>query len=175
MSKKQQTKKQISSSKRAIDALFEEYTAFYQNSVNRKLQWIAIPLIFFGISGLVWLMPFPSLPFLGKYNGFINWFTILMAFTIYYYLRLAPTLSYAMLFTFGAFSYLIVQLEFAHKQGGAHPLVPCVAIFVIGLILFFIGARREGKSASFKTKLKLLLIAPLWLWHLVFDKLKLPY
>jgi len=160
---------------RPIDLLFAQYASQYQHPTNRWLQWICIPFITFGMTGLIWFLPFPHLPFLGQYNGFINWFTIMMAIAVYYYLKLAPTLSYAMLFTFGFFSFLIVQLEYWEKAGGLTPWMPCLFLFIIGAIGQMIGYKMEGKKLPFFTHLKFLLIGPIWLWHMIFKKLKIPY
>ncbi|MGK9117015.1 DUF962 domain-containing protein [Olivibacter jilunii] len=175
MSKQLKSAKQIQTKKRPIDLYFEQYTEHHQHSSNKLIHWICVPLITFSISGLIWFIPFPHLEFLGRYNGFINWFTIAMALVIYYYLRLAPTLSYAMLFSFGVFSYIIVQLEYWEKAGGPAPWLICLIIFVIAWIGQFIGHKIEGKKPSFLTDIKFLLIGPVWLWHFIFKRLGIPY
>src|SRR5690606_7015668 len=73
---------------------------------------LSIILLFFGIMGLIWMIPFPELDFLVSLNmqNFLNWGSFYIAIVIYFYLRLAPTLSYAVLFTIGVMSFLIVQL-----------------------------------------------------------------
>lgn len=173
MAKKNQSTKQVN--KRPIDIYFEQYAEHHQNPTNKLFHWICVPLITFSISGLIWFIPFPYLNFLGQYNGFINWFTIVMAIVVYYYLRLAPTLSYAMLFSFGVFSFIIVQLEYLEKAGGPAPWIICIILFVLGWIGQFIGHKIEGKKPSFLTDIKFLLIGPIWLWHFIFKKVGIPY
>src|SRR5690554_4617138 len=93
--------------KRPVDVYFETFNRQYQHPVNRVIQWIALPVFAFGMLGLVWMIPFPEIAFLKKhgYDTFINWGSFFIAGVIYYYLRLAPTLSYAMLFTVGIYSF----------------------------------------------------------------------
>jgi len=175
MANNKQKKKQTKMKKRPVDLLFEQYAKFHQHPTNKLIQFICVPLITFGITGLIWFLPFPHLSFLGQYNGFVNWFTLIMAIVVYYYLRLAPTLSYAMLFSFGIFSFLIVQLEYWEKDGGPAPWLICALIFVLGCIGQFIGHKIEGKKAAFLAELQFLLIGPIWLWHFVFNKFRIPY
>jgi len=175
MSLKHHSKQPAKKEERLVDLLFVQYDSQYQHPTNRLIQWICIPLITFGITGLIWFLPFPYLSFLGQYNGFINWFTLAMAIVVYYYLKLAPTLSYAMLLTFGLFSFLIVQLEYWEKAGGLAPWIPCLSLFIIGCMGQFIGSKIEGRQRSLLSYFKLLLIGPIWLWHIVFKKLKIPY
>src|SRR5690554_3662671 len=104
--------------KRNADTLLDKYTYNYAGDASGVLRWIFIPLITFGAFGLIWSIPFPHLPFLGKFNGFVNWASFVVAFSIYYYYKLSPTLSYGMLLIFGLFSYFIVQLEYWEIDGG---------------------------------------------------------
>ncbi|QNL49473.1 DUF962 domain-containing protein [Olivibacter sp. SDN3] len=173
MSKKSSSKKK--ESKRPVDVYFEQYAESHQHPTNKLIHWVCVPLITFSISSLIWFIPFPHLSFLGQYNGFVNWFTLVMAIVVYYYLRLAPTLSYAMLFSFGVFSFLIVQLEYWEQAGGPAPWIVALIIFVVAWIGQFVGHKIEGKKPSFLTDVKFLLIGPIWLWHFIFKKLNIPY
>ncbi|TCK83684.1 Mpo1 family 2-hydroxy fatty acid dioxygenase [Albibacterium bauzanense] len=157
-----------------VDALFLQYADSHQNSTNILIHWICVPLIVFGIFGLVWSIPFPHIDFLGKYNGFINWASFLVAFSIYYYLKLSPTLSYGMLLIIGLFSYFIVQLEYWELAGGPALWLVCLIIFILSWIGQFIGHKIEGKKPSFLTDLKFLLIGPIWLLAKVYKKVRIP-
>ena len=81
-----------------FEILFEKYTASHQNKLNLIINCIAIPIMVFGILGFTWAIPFPVFSFLGQYIGYINWTSLIIAFSIYYYLKLSPLLSYFMLF-----------------------------------------------------------------------------
>jgi uncharacterized membrane protein YGL010W len=161
--------------KRKIDILFDKYSESHQNPRNKLIHWVCVPLIVFSIIGLVSAIPFPQLGFLGKYNMYINWFSIVMAVCIYYYLKLSPILSYLMLFFFGICYFFVVQLEYVEKAGGLKLWESSLFIFVLAWIGQFIGHKIEGKKPLFLDDLKFLLIGPLWLLILLLKKLKINY
>ncbi len=162
--------------KRPVDAYFNKYSESHQNHTNELIHWICVPLIVFSLFGLVWSIPFPHIEFLGKYNGFINWASFLIAFAIYYYYKLSPVLSYGMLLIIFAFSAAIVGLEKLHSNNG-WPAVwqVCLAIFVLSWVGQFIGHKIEGKKPSFFDDIKFLLIGPIWLLHFVFKQAGIRY
>ncbi|MBU1371144.1 MAG: DUF962 domain-containing protein [Bacteroidetes bacterium] len=160
---------------REVDILFLKYAASHQNPTNKIIHWICVPLIVFSIVGLVSAIPFPHIGFLGKYNMYINWFSLLLAGTIYYYLKLSPILSYLMLFFFGLCYFFVVQLEHLEKSGGPALWQVSLAIFVLSWIGQFMGHKIEGKKPSFIDDLKFLLIGPIWLLHFLLKKLKIRY
>ncbi|MBK0382678.1 DUF962 domain-containing protein [Pedobacter sp. SD-b] len=161
--------------KRKIDILFDKYSESHQNPTNKIIHWVCVPLIVFSIIGLITAIPFPHIAFLGKYNMFLNWFSLVMAATIYYYLRLSPILSYLMLFFFAICYFFIVQLEHLEKAGGPDLWQVSLIIFVLAWIGQFIGHKIEGKKPSFLDDLKFLLIGPLWLMHFILKRLKISY
>ncbi|HEY0668870.1 MAG TPA: Mpo1-like protein [Sphingobacteriaceae bacterium] len=163
-------------SERPVDVYFNKYSESHQNPVNKLIHWICVPLIVFSLLGLVWSIPFPHLDFLGRYNGFVNWASFLIAFAIYYYLKLSPILSYIMLLVIGLFSAGIVTLEKLHaNQGWPPPYQVCLLIFVLAWIGQFIGHKIEGKKPSFLDDIKFLLIGPIWLLHFPLKKAGLRY
>ena len=142
----------------------------------KLIHWICVPLIVFSLLGLVWSIPFPHLAFLGKYNGFVNWASFLLAFAIYYYYKLSPVLSYAMLLVVFAFSAGIVALEKMHTNNGWPTMWQvCLIIFIVSWIGQFIGHKIEGKKPSFINDIKFLLIGPIWLLHFLFKKAGIRY
>ena len=160
---------------RAIDIYFAKYAESHQNKTNEAIHFICIPLIVFSLVGLVWAIPFPYLKFLGTYNGVFNWASFLIAFSIYYYLKLSPVLSYLMLFVLFGFSYIIIQLEQWHKTGGPALWLVCLVIFFISWIGQFIGHKIEGKKPSFLDDIKFLLIGPIYLLHLILKRLSVKH
>jgi hypothetical protein len=82
---------------RPVEVYFNRLNASHQNPTNRLLHFICIPLMLFGILGIAWAIPFPYIKFIGSYNGFFNWASFLIAFSVYYTLKLSPNLSYTML------------------------------------------------------------------------------
>ena len=168
-------KKQPKTEKRPIDALIDEYSSFHQKPPNRYIAYITIPLISFSILGFLWAVPFPHLSFLGSYNGYFNWASFLIAFLIYYYMRLSAIISYIILIVLFALTYLIIQLEAWQKTGG--PILPqvCVVIFVMANIAQLIGYRLEGKKPTIAENFKFLTIEPIWLLSLVLKRFGVKY
>lgn len=161
--------------KRQIDLYFDKYAESHKNPVNKTIHWICVPLIVFSLLGLVWAIPFPHMGFLGQYNSFINWASLLIAFAIYYYYRLSPVLSYFMLIIVFAFSYGIMGLAGWTHTGGPPLWESCLIIFVVSWIGQFIGHKIEGKKPSFLDDLRFLLIGPIWLLHFILNKLSMRY
>jgi uncharacterized membrane protein YGL010W len=161
--------------KRPVDVYFDKYAECHQNPTNKTIHWICVPLIVFSLLGLVWAIPFPYLKFLGSYNGFFNWASFLIAFSMYFYYKLSPVLSYFMLLLLFAFCYGIMELDAIQKAGGPSLWLVCLIIFVLSWIGQFIGHKIEGKKPSFLDDIKFLLIGPIWLLHFILKKTKLKY
>lgn len=161
--------------KRPIDILFDSYSANHQNPTNKLIHWICVPLIVFSLIGLLTAIPFPHIGFLGKYNMYINWFSFVLAITIYYYSTLSPILSYLMLFFFGICYFFVIQLEYLEKNGGPALWQVSLAIFVLAWAGQFVGHKIEGKKPSFLEDLKFLLIGPIWLLHFLLKNVNVKY
>jgi uncharacterized membrane protein YGL010W len=161
--------------KRPVDIYFDKYGESHQNHTNELIHWICVPLIVFSLLGLVWQIPFPHLDFLGKYNGFFNWASFLIAFAMYYYFTLSPVLFFLMIWVIGLMSYGIVKLEQWQQVGGPAAWLVFAIIFVVAWIGQFIGHKIEGKKPSFLDDIKFLLIGPIWLLHFVCKKIGLKY
>ncbi|MEJ6979590.1 Mpo1-like protein [Pedobacter sp. P351] len=158
--------------KKEIHTVIQDFSEAHKNPVNSSLQWICISLLTFGILGIVWSVPFPNLSFLGKYNGFVNWASFLIAFSIYYYYKLSPILSYGILLFVFAFSAGIVGLEKLHtNQNWPTMGAVCLGVFMLGLMLQFFGYKYEGKTPGFSSNIKSLLNGPIWLMYKLFSKL----
>ena len=160
---------------RPIDVIIDEYAAFHQKPVNRVINYICIPLIVFSVVGFVWSLPFPQLKFLSVYNGYLNWASFLIAFTIYYYMRLSPVLSYITLLFLFTITFGVTQVQAI--QGSKGYLLPqlCVFLFVMANIAQFIGYRIEGRKPTFSNEFKFILTAPVWLLSLVLKKFGIKY
>ena len=156
----------------------EKYFYELDQSFNEKnLVAVAIFLFlsFFGIMGLIWMIPFPQFDFLVKINAhtFLNWGSFFIAIVIYCYLKLAPTLSYFVLFTIGLMSFFIVQLEYLEKNNGPSVILVCAIITLIGLVGLWLSSVNTGKQR--REFMTLLTIGPIWLYSKIFDKFKWKY
>jgi len=174
--KKKQQKPQIAP-KREVDVYFETFDRQFQHPVNRVIQYLAIPVFSFAVLGLVWMIPFPEIGFLKRngYDTFLNWGSFFIAGLIYYYLRLATTLSYAVLLTVGVFSFFIVRLEYVEQAGGPAVWAVCAMLLLISFLVLYLGKRMEQTPVPFSGFLRMLALGPIWLWHFVFKKLNIPY
>lgn len=161
--------------KRPVDVLFDKYAESHQDKTNKLIHWICVPLIVFSLLGLVWMIPFPHLAFLGQYATFLNWASFLIAFAVYYYYTLSPVLSFLMLWVIGLMSYFIILLEGWAADGGPAVWLSCLVIFVLAWVGQFIGHKIEGKKPSFLDDVKFLLIGPIWLLHFICKKIGLKY
>ena len=173
--KKQKSPVEKLERKKEVDILFDTYSESHQNPSNELIHWVCVPLIVFSLLGMIWAIPFPYLAFLGKYNGFVNWASFIIAFSGYYYYRLSPVLSYLMILLIFAAAAVIVQLERWELAGGPALWLVCAVIFVLSWIGQFIGHKIEGKKPSFLQDVKFLLIGPIWLLHFICLKVGLKY
>lgn len=161
--------------KRPVDIYFAKYAESHQDPTNKLIHWICVPLIVFSLFGLLWSIPFPYLKFLGSFNGYFNWASFLIGFSVYYYYKLSPVLSYFMLLVLMIFSFGVIQLDEWQKAGGPALWLTCLVIFVLSWIGQFIGHKIEGKKPSFLDDLKFLLIGPIWLLHFILKKYSIKY
>jgi uncharacterized membrane protein YGL010W len=161
--------------RKQIDILFDKYAEHHQHPTNERIHWICVPLIVFSLLGLAWSIPFPYLAFLGRYNGFVNWASFLIAFSIFYYYKLSPVMSYLMLISVFIMSFFIVMLEKWELNGGPALWLSCAVIFVLAWMGQFFGHKVEGKKPSFLEDVKFLLIGPIWLLHFFCKKVGLKY
>jgi uncharacterized membrane protein YGL010W len=161
--------------KRPVDAQLDLYSAFHKKPANRAINYVCIPLILFSILGFVWSVPFPHIGFLGSYNGYLNWASFLIAFAVYYYLKLSPVLSYLMLIVFFGFAYGIIEIIAVQNTGGFVLPQMCLVIFVAANIAQLVGYRIEGNKPTAVESLKFILIEPIWLLSLVLKRYKIRY
>jgi uncharacterized membrane protein YGL010W len=160
---------------RPIERYFHVFDQNHRNKANLIIQYIALPLLLLSVIGLAWSLPFPHLGFLGSYNGYINWASIIIAVLIYYYLKLSPLLSYCMLFVLFGFSYLIIQFEQWHKAGGPPLGLTSVVLLVVALVALIIGQNKEKHQRVLILDFKLLVIGPLWLLYKLLSRFSIRY
>lgn len=161
--------------KRPIDIYFEQLNDNFALG-NKALYALFLTLSFFGIMGLIWMIPFPKLQFLVnlKMDTFLNWGSLFIAIVIYTYLKLAPTLSYLALFSISIMSFFIVQLEYVEQGGGPTVVAVCSIIVLVGLLGLLFLARNE-KDMNANKFFQFLGLGPIWLWSKVFDKFNWRY
>ncbi len=161
--------------KRTIDKYFDQLNDSFAIG-NKVLYAVFLGLAFFGVMGLIWMIPFPQMQFLInlKMHTFLNWGSLFIAIVIYSYLKLAPTLSYVALFSISVMSFFIVQLEYVEKDGGPSVVLVCSVLSLVGFFGLLALAKKE-KNMNNITMLKFLGIGPIWLWSKVFDRFNWKY
>jgi uncharacterized membrane protein YGL010W len=157
---------------RKIDSLLSEYGESHQNSTNKAIHWICVPLIFFSVVGLIWSIPSGPVQFvLGEGNPYANWATITLILVIAYYITLSIWLTIGMAL-FGLLCIVVIQMIAAT---GLQVWLVSIVVFVVAWIGQFYGHKIEGKKPSFFKDLQFLLIGPAWLMHFVYKQLGIPY
>lgn len=160
---------------RDIDILFNRYTASHQIPVNKVINFVCIPVVVFGLLGLTYAVPFPHLGFLGQYASYINWVSLVIAFSVYFYMRISPILSYIMLLIEFLMGYGIMQLAEWQKTNGPGLLEVCFLILMTAYLLQFIGQTIERKRYSFTNSIKFQFYGPIWLISLILKQIKVKY
>lgn len=152
----------------SIEAYFNKYGESHQNATNKLIHWICVPLIFFTLMGLLYLIPFPAVK-----TWYANWAAILLLGGLLFYAKHSWTIFIGFL----VISYLVIKLVvlFEANLGSPNTLYVFISIFVIAWIGQFIGHKIEGKKPSFLDDAKYLLIGPAWLLHFIYKKIGIPY
>jgi uncharacterized membrane protein YGL010W len=160
---------------RKIDQLLSEYGESHQNSTNKAIHWICVPLIFFSVVGLIASIPSGFVQTIfgegNEGNPYANWATIVLIIVALYYISLSITLTIGMVI-FG-----LLCLFFARLIAGTGlPLwLVSIIIFTVAWIGQFYGHKVEGKKPSFLKDIQFLLIGPAWLMHFIYKRLGIPY
>lgn len=155
---------------RPVDVYFNRLDASHQHPTNRLLHYICIPLMLFAALGIAWAIPFPYIKFLGSYNGMFNWASFLIAFSVYYTLKLSPILSYTMLLVMFVLSYGVSRLAALELAGGPPMIWVCTVLMGLAWLGMFIGSKKEGKEASFQDDKQLVLYTPIWVLYSFFKR-----
>jgi uncharacterized membrane protein YGL010W len=158
---------------RKIDQLLAEYGESHQNSTNKTIHWICVPLIFLSVVGLIASIPSSMVQsILGENNPYANWAAIVLILVLIYYVSLSIPLSVGMML-FGALCLFIANLIVRLDIG---PLwLVSLGIFVVAWIGQFYGHKVEGKKPSFLKDIQFLLIGPAWLMHFIYKRVGIPY
>ena len=152
----------------SLRSLFDEYGESHRNTVNVLVHWIAVPLIYFSIIGLLMCIPSPTAPYLDRYL----WaFLAVLAVWLFYASRSIP-LSIGM----AVFSVLCVAAAAWLDVHAPWPLwAICLFVFALAWVAQFIGHGIEGKKPSFLKDLMFLMIGPAWLMAKVYRTLRIAY
>jgi uncharacterized membrane protein YGL010W len=145
-----------------IHQWLDQYAESHQNPLNILIHWWCVPIIFWSISGFLFLV---TLPVVGNLA-----IPVLVVLTIYY-LRITRLLWLGLLL----FATVGVYLNFLlFSRIGFMSVWVYLTLFVIAWILQFYGHYKEGKKPSFLKDLHFLIIGPAWLMAKIYKRMKLP-
>jgi uncharacterized membrane protein YGL010W len=153
---------------KGIQTWLDEYGVSHQNSTNKLIHWICVPLIFFSITGLLYSV---ELPIKIGNTMQLNLAIVMLIGAVVYYFMLSRTLWVGMLL----FSALCILACYQIKQSGAPLWAVSILVFVLAWIGQFYGHHVEGKKPSFINDLQFLMIGPAWLMSFVYKRLGIPY
>jgi len=155
--------KRLKKLKTKLELLLEEYGESHTNPTNNFIHWMCVPLIFWSLSGILFLV---SLPLLGNLAN-----VTLLIISVYYF-NLSKTLWIGMLF----FGMACLAIDFyVHFHWYDHAIKIFFLTFLLAWVGQFIGHKIEGKKPSFLKDLQFLLIGPAWLMVKLYKKMGLPY
>ena len=153
---------------KSINDWVDSYAESHQNSTNKKIHWICVPLIMFSLLGLL------SAVKLFEVQGFeMNLCYVLIIFAWLFYLNLSLIISIGMFFMSALQLLLIYYLEI--NLDNTLLLYLYIGIFVVAWIGQFIGHKIEGQKPSFFEDLQFLLIGPAWIISFIYKKLGIKY
>ncbi|HEY1771861.1 MAG TPA: Mpo1-like protein [Gammaproteobacteria bacterium] len=154
---------------RNVQSWLDEYSVSHQNSVNKRIHWICVPLIMLSALGMLWTVPRPA--FFFSLSPYLNWATLLILASLIYYLLLSVRLAAGMLLV------SIVMCVVIEALAGLpwRLLWTSLAIFAAAWIGQFIGHKIEGRKPSFFKDLQFLLIGPIWLLADAYKRLGFAY
>ena len=152
---------------KTINQWLDEYGTSHQNSVNKKIHWICVPLIMLSLIGLLSSIPYSYVINLKNYMFKIDFAIFFLFLVSIYYYKLSRTLFIGMLLV----SIVLIMGVKLLTTSIAYPLwQTSLIIFIIAWIGQFIGHKIEGEKPSFFEDLQFLLIGPAWLLSFIYKK-----
>ena len=133
-----------------MQQLLNEYAESHQHKTNKLIHYICVPLIFWSISAMLWVVKIPYVE---------NLAIVMTALISLYYLAKDLVIAIEMII----FSILCLVLNAYLEKVGIPLLISAVIVFIIAWIFQFIGHNIEGKKPSFFKDLQFLLVGPAWI------------
>ena len=157
---------------RTMQDWLDGYGESHQNALNKKIHWVAVPLIFLTIVGLLWSIPVPEAM---AVNEWVNFATIMLIPVVIFYARLSMSRTIGMAL-WCVFCSAMCHLYESVVATSALPLWQAsIVVFVLAWLGQFYGHKVEGQKPSFFEDLQYLMIGPAWLMSFIYDKLGIKY
>ncbi len=134
----------------SMQQLLDEYATSHQNKTNKLIHYIAVPIIFWTITAMLWVVKIPYAENLAVVS------TVLISL---YYISKNLIIAIQMI----VISILCLLLNSWLENLGLPLLYIAIGLFVVAWIFQFIGHNIEGKKPSFFKDLQFLLIGPAWI------------
>lgn len=153
---------------RTIQQWFDEYSESHRNATNITVHWVAVPLIFFSVVGLLASIPSVTFPYLGP----VSVVDLALVALFIFYIR------HSLILFFGMAVFASLCLGAARWLEGHAPWplwAICVVVFALAWMAQFFGHHVEGKKPSFLKDLQFLLIGPAWLLAKLLRKMRIRY
>ena len=151
--------------KAELQTKFDRYSESHQNPINQIIHSIAVPVIYFSVLGLFWLIPVP-----GDLPAWLNFSSFAMAVTVLFYVNKSLSLAIGLLLL----SILSIAIFSWMSATGISIATVSITIFVIAWIAQFIGHHIEGQKPSFFEDLRYLLVGPGWVIAKLYRRLHIP-
>jgi uncharacterized membrane protein YGL010W len=134
----------------SMQQLLDEYATSHQNKTNKLIHYFAVPIIFWSITAMLWVVKVPYVENLAIVA------TVLISF---YYISKDLKVAIQMIVV----SILCLLLSSWMEKMGLPLLYIAIGLFIIAWVFQFIGHKIEGKKPSFFKDLQFLLIGPAWI------------
>ncbi len=141
----------------SMNQLLDEYASSHQNKTNKKIHYIAVPIIFWAITAMLWVVKIPYVE---------NLAVVMTVLVSFYYLAKDLKVAIQMV----VISILCLLLDGFLEKQGLPLLTIALVLFIIAWVFQFIGHKIEGKKPSFFKDLQFLLIGPAWIVKELFSK-----
>ncbi len=149
---------------KTLDTWLSEYGESHQNSTNKNIHRVCVPLIMMSLLGMVGEIPSPAI--LEQYS--LNFSHVIVVLAMLFYLSLSLSFSALMVVVVGPM--LVINFFVQKNMATQQVLTLWIAVFVLSWVGQFVGHKIEGKKPSFFQDLAFLLIGPLWIVAPLFPK-----
>ncbi|WP_306518353.1 DUF962 domain-containing protein [Rheinheimera sp.] len=154
---------------KTIEQWLDEYAVSHQNPINKKIHFLAVPLIYLTVFGLLWQIPMPLAGFAEQQ---INWPLLLCLPVLGFYFSLSFAIGVGMTIFSAA---IVLFLRWFESAVMVDVWLASLVLFVLMWILQFVGHHIEGKKPSFFKDLQFLLIGPAWILAFVLRRFGIRY
>lgn len=150
---------------------FAEYGSSHKNKTNKLIHWVAVPVIFLTIIGLMWDIPVStSLEEFG-----FNWAFVGIAFSAVFYLLFSARLAVGLMLFLAACAAVLFTYSSSSLAQSIPTWAMSLALFVIAWIFQFIGHKIEGAKPSFFKDIIFLMVGPAFFMGYIYRRLGLSY